>query len=127
MPCFLREQQSTAEGHVTQSCTATSARKAKGFVFCNCNVLPTLGNEDSQQKVIKGHAPNGDLETSLCGVEHKGVGCTGLSFSAQASLHQMFSPGCILAWVNPVWDALIFLCQTTPSPKALKGEKRFKP
>jgi len=59
--------------------------------------------------------------------EHKGVGFTGPSFSAQASLHQMFSPGCILAWVNPVWDALIFLCQTTRSPKALKGEKRFKP
>jgi hypothetical protein len=51
------------------------------------------------------------------GVEHKEVGFTGSCFSAQASLHQMFSPGCILAWVNPVWDALISLCQTTPSPE----------
>ena len=60
------------------------------------------------------------------GVEHKGVGFTGSSFSAQASLHQMFIPGCILAWVNPVWDALIFLCQTTPTPQALKGREAFQ-
>ena len=68
----------------------------------------TLGNADSQQRVTKGHAPNGELEAALCGGEHKGVGFTGPSFSAQASLHRMFSPGCILAWVNPVWDAPIF-------------------
>ncbi len=54
------------------------------------------------------------------------MGFTGPSFSAQASLHHMLSPGCILAWVNPVWDALIFLCQTTPSPNALKGREAFQ-
>ena len=42
-------------------------------------------------------------------MEHKGVGCTGLSFSAQAPPHQMFSPGCILASANPVWDSHTFV------------------
>jgi len=81
MPCFLLEQQSTAEGHVTQSYTATSARKAKAFVFCNRNVLHfsmTQGNADSQQKVIKVHVANEEPETALCGGEHKGLGFTGL-------------------------------------------------
>jgi hypothetical protein len=59
-------------------------------------------------------------------VEHKGMGFAGSSFSVQGPPHQMFSPGCILAWVNPVWDALIFLGQTTPSPKALKGREAFQ-
>ncbi len=86
----------------------------------------TLGNADSQQKVTKGHVANGEIEPALCGVEHKGVGFTELSFSAQAPPHQMFSPGCILASANPVWDSLIFLCQTTPSPRALKGREAFQ-
>ena len=46
----------------------------------------TLGNADSQQRVTKGHAPNGELETALCGVEHKGLGFRGLFFSSASSI-----------------------------------------
>src|SRR5438552_12647209 len=47
----------------------------------------------------------------------------GLFFSVLVPLHQHLGPGCILAHVNPAWDACIvfvFGCQKTPSPKALK-------
>jgi hypothetical protein len=70
--------------------------------------LVTLGKADSQQKVIKGHAPNGDLETALWVGEHKGMGFTGLFSRALLLLHQILRPGCIFAPLNPVWDARFF-------------------
>ena len=51
------------------------------------------------------------------------MGFTGLASPLLIPLHQGLSPGCIFAYVNPVWDARIFFvmgCQKTPSPKALK-------
>jgi hypothetical protein len=63
------------------------------------------------------------------GVEHKGLGFTGLSSPALLLRHQVFSPGCIFTPVNPVWDSHIFLffrCQKTPSPipYILRGVQR---
>jgi hypothetical protein len=55
-------------------------KKDERLYFLQLQRSVTQGNADSQQKVIKGHVANGELETSLCGVEHKGMGFTELSF-----------------------------------------------
>ena len=69
----------------------------------------TLGNADSQQRVTKGHAPNRELEKRDAEWNIKEWDFTGPFFSAQDPPHQMFSPGCILASANRVWDSHSFV------------------
>jgi len=63
----------------------------------------TLATKCNQKQSAKG-----GTRQRNAGVEHKGVGFTGLSFPVQVPLHQTLGSGCILEHANPVWDARIF-------------------